>query len=326
MSKETELVRSKAKELLESEEVELVLGYEAGTYVCRTTPLFADKIEKAEKLIWNPFCVNNLPNLLAKGITEGIEGKVAVFVKGCDSRAVIRLLQDNQLKRDELKVLGIPCNGNIDVDKIKDQVDISAITEAEVTESGVAIKTEDGSVKLSREEALYDRCLDCRFPDPVIADEIISDKVGELPQDKNKDEEIAELEGKSTAEKNEYWEKYFERCIRCYACRNACSACTCRECVFDRDERSTWLAKGKTLSDNEAFHITRAFHVAGRCVDCGECERACPMGIPIQKLNRKISLDMDELFGIGEIATSEEDIDNPPPLGEFLTEDPEEFM
>ena len=45
------------------------------------------------------------------------------------------------------------------------------------------------------------------------------------------------------------------------------------------------------------FHIIRAFHVAGRCTDCGECTRVCPQGIPLHLLNRKFIKDINELYG-----------------------------
>ena len=43
--------------------------------------------------------------------------------------------------------------------------------------------------------------------------------------------------------------------------------------------------------------ILRAFHVAGRCTDCGECSRVCPEHIPLHLLNRKFIKDIDELYG-----------------------------
>lgn len=45
------------------------------------------------------------------------------------------------------------------------------------------------------------------------------------------------------------------------------------------------------------FHLGRAYHLAGRCVGCNECERVCPMDIPISLLNRKLVKDVEEAYG-----------------------------
>jgi ferredoxin len=45
------------------------------------------------------------------------------------------------------------------------------------------------------------------------------------------------------------------------------------------------------------FHIIRAYHVAGRCTDCGECSRVCPEHIPLHLLNRKFIKDFNDLYG-----------------------------
>jgi Na+-translocating ferredoxin:NAD+ oxidoreductase RnfC subunit len=66
----------------------------------------------------------------------------------------------------------------------------------------------------------------------------------------------------------------------------------------------------------------RAFHLAGRCIGCGECERVCPMGLPLMKLNKKIEKEIKELFdykpGI--------DTEQKPLLAMFKPDDPEEFI
>ena len=49
--------------------------------------------------------------------------------------------------------------------------------------------------------------------------------------------------------------------------------------------------------EDQMFHIIRAFHVAGRCTDCGECSRVCPQNIPLHLLNRKFIKDIDEFYG-----------------------------
>jgi formate hydrogenlyase subunit 6/NADH:ubiquinone oxidoreductase subunit I len=45
------------------------------------------------------------------------------------------------------------------------------------------------------------------------------------------------------------------------------------------------------------FHLIRAVHMAGRCIDCGLCEDACPVDIPLRLLYRKSNEIVKDLFG-----------------------------
>lgn len=293
MSQLTGKMRAKAKELLERGEVSLVLGWEKGRFWYASTPVFISKAEDSEKLIWDDFCHANLAKYLIN--LKNHDGKIALFVKGCDSRAVVRLVQDNQIPREKLVLIGIPCPGLFDTDKARGNKEGIEVPKAE-------------------------KCLTCTQPNPIIFDELLAEKVAIKSEDRFA--KVLDLEKMSPDEKYDFWTKMYDKCIRCYACRNICPACSCKECCFDQSNVG-WLGKANNSSENQFFAMTRAMHVAGRCIECGECERACPMGIPIMLINRKLVKDCDEFFGVSEAGV---DINEKPPLGRFELNDPEKFM
>ena len=93
-------------------------------------------------------------------------------------------------------------------------------------------------------------------------------------------EEVRRIEAMSPEVKFAYFQSELSKCIRCNACRNVCPACSCRKCVFDSTKFDSAQKANVDSFEEKMFHIIRAFHVAGRCTDCGECSRVCPQGIP----------------------------------------------
>ena len=94
-----------------------------------------------------------------------------------------------------------------------------------------------------------------------------------------------------------FWKAQLSKCIRCNACRNVCPACSCLKCVFDNPQSGISAKANDSEFEEKLFHIIRAFHVSGRCTDCGECSRVCPQNIPLHLLNRKFIKDIDTLYG-----------------------------
>ena len=285
MNEITAKMREIAKDLLAKGEVKYLIGWEKGRFANQSPPTFVHTPEQADRLIWDDYCLVGTSKYLLDN--KHPEGKTGVFVRGCDSRGINRLIQDGQVKREDLYLIGIPCPGKKDPDT----------------------------------DAPAKKCVECPHPNPVVFDVLIGDKVAE-PAKPERFDDVNALDAKTADEKYDYWAKQYDKCIRCYACRNVCPACNCRECFVDQ-YRVGWQGKQNNRSENQFYGLTRAFHIAGRCVECGECERACPMGIPLMELNRKIIKDLDELFGPYEASL---DTVTEPPLGLFKLEDPEKYM
>lgn len=104
-------------------------------------------------------------------------------------------------------------------------------------------------------------------------------------------EELAAL---APADRFHRWLYEFQKCLKCYGCRNICPVCFCAECSLEHPDL---IAPGTLPPEVPIFHLVRAVHMAGRCIDCGLCEEACPVDIPLRLLYRKVNDIVRQLFG-----------------------------
>ncbi len=280
-----DVIRTRAKELLESGEVATFIGWEAGRFENQTTPLVITDAADADKLVFNEYCVNTL----AKYVRDvKSRGKVGLVVRGCDSRGIVRLLADKVIEREDVHLIGVGCPG------VKDR------------------KTNE----------MLKKCAECRHNSPVLFDEMAGGEV-DKPAPTDRFAEVREVEAMPQPERSRYFESVYAKCIRCYACRDVCPCCTCRTCFVDA-RRENWVGKQNNVAENRFYGLTRVMHIGDRCIECGECERACPMDLPLMKLNRKVIQDLNDLFGEFESSMSlENDVE---PLIVYDLGDREEFM
>lgn len=284
----------RAKKLLADGTVTRVLGWKKGEFDYDITPgLFRGAEELDSDFVWNGLCGANLSKYLVKE-TGKEDGKVLAFLKPCDTYSFNQLLTEHRFDREKVYVIGVPCDGMIDVNTLK----AHAENIVRVTVDGEKADIEtlyDGVKTFERMELLPDRCVRCKSKKHVAYDELLGED-GEVA-DSSRFDEVAEIEKMTPDERFAFWQNELSRCIRCNACRNVCPACTCEKCVFDNPASGVENKAASNSFEDSMFHIIRAFHVAGRCTDCGECSRVCPEHIPLHLLNRKFIKDIDSFYG-----------------------------
>ena len=302
---------ARAKELLAEGKVQKVVGWKKGLFDEDITPgVFTSAEELDKDFVFNKYCKANLSKYLVK-ITKDIEiqksttrmnntmakqkdpnaqdkpipqAVVLVFLKPNDSYSFTQLLKENRITRGDVYAIGVPCQDSL-----------------------------DGS----------DVCDNCKGKKHVSCDELIDvDEAAEAELTPNTERmaEVAKLEAMTPDERFSFWRGELSRCIRCNACRNVCPACTCEKCVFDNNNLYTSQKVAQTNFEENLFHIIRAWHVAGRCTDCGECSRVCPQNIPLYLLNRKFIKDINEIYGEYQAGA---DMETKPAMLRFQENDPE---
>ena len=305
-----ERLKQKALELLKNGTVDRVLGWKAGEFFYDLTPAVFGSAEEVEKdFVFSVFSGANLSKYLIAESRKG--GKVAVFLKPCDSYSFTQLLKEHRIWRENVYVVGVQCDGMCDMEKIR-AAGCEGITAVREDGETLFVETLYGEQTVAKADALLERCKVCKSKKIVLFDELIGEQGEEVESDRFAG--VAELEAMTPEERFAFWRQELSRCIRCNACRNVCPACSCEKCVFDNaDSGVRNKAVADTFEEN-MFHIIRAFHVAGRCTDCGECSRVCPQNIPLHLLNRKFMKDINELYGTYQAGA---DLETKPPLMNF---------
>ena len=275
-------MKAKAQEMLSNGSVTRVLAWKKGDFETNPEPAFFTK--HVDDMVYNQYCATNLSNFMV-GV-EKEEGKTLVFLKPCDTFSFNQLLKENRISRDKAYIIGVGCEGVKVID--------------EMQETG----------------ALLEKCNVCTKIKHMVYDELIGEdvtrRVTDDPLTRFKD--IEAIEKMDAGERFAFWQGEFSKCIRCNACRNACPPCGCKKCVFDNDNYDTAQKANVTTFEEQMFHIIRAYHVAGRCTDCGECTRVCPQDIPLHLLNRKFIKDINALYGEFQAGA---DIETLGPLTDF---------
>ncbi|MFO8162987.1 MAG: 4Fe-4S dicluster domain-containing protein [Thermodesulfobacteriota bacterium] len=308
-------IREVAKKILEEKTVDLVIGFKKGTLPLITEPVLISDPEKIDELHWDSFCAMNLANYLPKR-----KEKIGIIAKGCDSRNIAVHIVENQIKREQLYIIGVPCKGMIDRRKIISSVgdkEIRAVTESD---DDIKIKGEGFEQTLKKKDYLQDNCRTCMHRNPVIYDAIVGDLVEER-KDPDPYDDVKKIEEMGSDKKWEFFSNLITNCIRCYACRNACPLCYCPTCFVDESEPQ-WVGKSIDPTDTMTFHMLRAYHCAGRCTDCGACQQACPMDINVRYFTRKLNKDVLDLYGC-EAGLS---IEERPPLDTYKPDDYDKFI
>ena len=107
---------------------------------------------------------------------------------------------------------------------------------------------------------------------------------------------IEKLSAMSVGQRRAFWAEELNRCVKCYACRSSCPMCYCERCTMDCN-RPQWIPVGSHALGNLEYHMVRAMHLAGRCVECGTCGKACPVGIPVHLLTFFAEESVRKQFG-----------------------------
>lgn len=288
-----ELVLNKAKEYLESGKADRVLAWKKGETFYDNSPAVFIK-DDLDGFTYDEFCAANLSKYLVNESKK--DGKILVFLKPCDTYSFNQLVSEHRIDRDKIIVVGVECQGMLDEKKIFN-LGFNRIEKIEDNIDTITVIADGKKTELKRDELLSVKCLDCKSKEFAVKDDTVVENEMKSADKNSRFDLVKKLESMTEEERFSFWQKELSKCIRCNACRNVCPACTCTNCVFDNNKSGVAGKANADSFEEKLYHIIRAYHVAGRCTDCGECSRVCPQNIPLHLINRKFIKDINDNYG-----------------------------
>ncbi|MBI4186877.1 MAG: Coenzyme F420 hydrogenase/dehydrogenase, beta subunit C-terminal domain [Chloroflexi bacterium] len=333
MAKCAEVVQDILRGMLRERLVDEVVAFGRGLTGSDILPLFITDEQDIDRIVTTSYCPSSLAKLVARYGDRN--KKMAIVVRSCDARGLVEIAKRRQVKPENLYLVGIECYGV--VREKRGEVYIFA-DKMEV----------DGEMMPLDEAALSPNCRRCEYPVPTMADiscriEPEGDCLVTVNTEKGKamlatasvpvqdappsdvaaikeraarwqEKDFGDIKRMEPGERLDYWLSQFDRCIKCYGCRDACPICVCKECCLEPDRG---LIKGGEYPPETLFHAVRLTHVGESCVNCGQCEAACPMEIPVSKLYHMLSKEVGSIFNYEPGL----DIDSLPPVSMVDEED-----
>ncbi|HOD75449.1 MAG TPA: Coenzyme F420 hydrogenase/dehydrogenase, beta subunit C-terminal domain, partial [Syntrophorhabdaceae bacterium] len=240
----------KLKEIIKQvlPDVEAVICWQEGFDKLNVTPIFITSPEQAEKVVWNPLCAQNLASYLPSQ-----KKKVAVAVKGCDSRTIVQYMQEGLIDRNNVVIIGIPCKGIISKKKVQKAIGNEPVEDVSFTEGSVKVKTPSGEKTFAIADVCPSKCTSCQYPTPIVYDQLTADPIQSDKPAESVYADVAELEGKTLEERKAYFLSQFDKCIRCYACRNACPMCVCQDSCIAETRDPHWITQKLSLDEKLMF-------------------------------------------------------------------------
>ena len=293
-------IREFAAKALADGRVDYFIGWKKGHNASEVIPAFVKDPADVEQLIWNPLCHHNLVTFIKRNMPDPVDAKIGLCVKGCDSRTLVSLLQEELVDKEKLYVVGVPCDGVVDRRKLEKEFADELVDVAFPEKGKVVVTTRKGETKeFAQAEVLLDACSHCRYPNAVYADDVVGPLETEPDREGTKPDwsDIADYENLSDDEKQATLEKVYSTCVRCFACIHVCPVCVCWDKCVNRSRQPELVAQKVGAKENLLFQMIHMFHVAGRCTSCGACDRACPVEIPLHLLHRKMNKEIYDMFG-----------------------------
>ena len=165
-------IQAIAGKLLEAGTVDLFIGYKKGSVPMMNEPVMIKDAGNVTELHWDSHCGLNLCNYLTKR-TE----KIGIVANGCNSRNIVTHIIENQITRDQVYIVGIPCTGMIDHRAVQRAVNNREITEVLEEGENFKVRGKDFEETFEKKKFLQNNCAVCTHRNPVLYDEMVGSRL-----------------------------------------------------------------------------------------------------------------------------------------------------